>query len=324
MQSKAVLSTVLTVANSVLSLAWLTRHQPLVPSCILAGCRPCPPSSSLVRRTILLARRNGDDEDDEDIPEVDVSQFQPPSLLSYGLYSGRSSPMQRKAMGRSASGTASIHVCTNCASEFVQWMGRCPTCREWNTLQQQVVTRQALPGGVAGSRPRPSPTQGNGPPADAWFGGAPGVGRTPTRLADVIQKSQGTAANERLHVPDDQELNNVLGGGIMPASLILMGGEPGVGKSTLLLQVAASIAAECPSMPGIGMGSASPDVTKGPGPVWYVSGEETQEQVRLPSRVWNKSFLSLAQYIYDWDSCFTVRLLRGPCGWGFKIQNFIC
>ncbi|GKZ01154.1 hypothetical protein MPSEU_001066800 [Mayamaea pseudoterrestris] len=245
----------------------------------------------------LRARSNEDDEDEEDdddaddgydeIPNVDVANFKA-STMAYGLNSGRSSPSQRKAMGRSSSGTASIHVCSNCASEYVKWMGRCPTCKEWNTLEEQFVSRQAdgmMQLGAMSGRPATSPMNGsfgrssnNG---NSWLDGTPGAGlNVPTRLLNVIHSSANTKSREQLQVPDDQELNNVLGGGIMPASLTLMGGEPGVGKSTLLLQLAGSIAAECAPLPGIGMGPiTAAQTTQGPGPVWYISGEETQDQI---------------------------------------------
>ena len=236
--------------------------------------------------TALFAIHNNEDEDDEDedddddIPDVDVSKFKP-SSMSYGLNTGRSSPSQRKAMGRSATSTASIHICSNCASEFVKWMGRCPTCKEWNTLQEQVVARQSfddfsMGGGRFGTSS--ASTNANFRSTSSWLDGTPGVFNSPTRLTDVIER-KNDSSKERLEIPNDQELNNVLGGGIMSASLTLMGGEPGVGKSTLLLQMAASLAAECAPLPGIGMGPMPDQARDGPGPVWYISGEETQDQV---------------------------------------------
>ena len=95
-----------------------------------------------------------DDDDDDDPPSVDVSQFVPPRA-SFGLNRGRSSPSQRKAMGRSGSSTAKIYICSTCGSESVKWMGRCPTCQEWNTLQEHAVTRQA-------ATPRTRPVFGAG------------------------------------------------------------------------------------------------------------------------------------------------------------------
>ena len=82
-----------------------------------------------------------DDDDDVEPPTVDVSQFTPPSMSSFGYNKGRSSPSQRKAMGKSSTGTTKIHLCSNCGSEFVKWMGRCPTCKEWNTIQEHFVVR---------------------------------------------------------------------------------------------------------------------------------------------------------------------------------------
>ena len=79
------------------------------------------------------------DDDDEDPPDVDVSEFKGEMIT---LGPGKSSPSARKAMGASKSSSTKIHICTNCGSEFVKWMGRCPTCKEWNSLQEHVVQRK--------------------------------------------------------------------------------------------------------------------------------------------------------------------------------------
>jgi DNA repair protein RadA/Sms len=109
----------------------------------------------------------------------------------------------------------------------------------------------------------------------------------PIRVTDVYKEikhddkgSTATPASpSRLQVPADQELNNVLGGGIMSGSLTLLGGDPGVGKSTLLLQTAGSVAALSKPSRGIGMGMGDEDPSRTLGPVWYVSGEENAQQI---------------------------------------------
>ena len=232
-------------------------------------------TTGIFYRTTALAATSDEDDDDDEPPDVDVANFKPPTM-SFGINSGRSSPSQRKAMGRSSSSTASIHICMNCGSEFVKWMGRCPTCKEWNTLQEHAVTRQA---------PEPSNTRPvfSARNSNSWLdNGSSNVyskgNNVPVRMTEIYNKTQSDSwKKERLEIPDDQELNNVLGGGIHAGSLTLIGGEPGVGKSTLLLQTAAKLASLCQPTPGIGMGKIPVD---GPGPVWYVSGEETPEQVR--------------------------------------------
>jgi len=125
-------------------------------------------------------------------------------------------------------------VCSSCGRESPRWLGRCPSCDSWNSFDPIVVERRA---------PR----------------GLTSVGRmAPEELAHINldaapRLSLGTA-----------EFDRVLGGGLVPGSLVLLGGEPGIGKSTLLLQLCAHLA-------------------RGGGPVVYVSGEESPQQVRLRS-----------------------------------------
>lgn len=253
-------------------------------SIILPGTRAwmtlvVPRKRIIVRPTALYAQAddgsdNYDDDDDDEPPDVDPANFRPPSTMSYGLNSGRSSPSQRKAMGRSGASTASIHLCTNCGSEFVKWMGRCPTCREWNTLQEHVVARQSASLSVpvfGGARSR----------QPSWLDGTDRFS-TPVRITDLVNVTTGDQLQRRprLVIPDDDELNTVLGGGIMRGSLTLVGGDPGIGKSTLLLQVAGSVARLSTPRPGIGMGPAEFKADDDDlGPVWYVSGEENPDQI---------------------------------------------
>ncbi len=129
------------------------------------------------------------------------------------------------------------YVCQNCDSVSLRWMGRCPTCGEWNTLVETRVE---------------SPTPAGPGKAALSLG-------TPQPLAQVTEEASG-----RLILPMP-ELNRVLGGGIVPGSLVLVGGEPGIGKSTLLLQIASFI-------------------SEREGPVLYISGEESPQQMRLRAR----------------------------------------
>jgi len=133
----------------------------------------------------------------------------------------------------------SRYVCQSCGEAFLRWEGQCRACGSWNTLVETVV-REAGPSARAAARAI----------------GGPGVA-APAALADL-----GAEDAPRLRVGIG-ELDRVLGGGIVPGSLVLLGGEPGIGKSTLLLQAAAGLAA--------GDGAS----------VLYATGEESGAQVRL-------------------------------------------
>jgi DNA repair protein RadA/Sms len=135
-----------------------------------------------------------------------------------------------------------LFVCSACAGETLKWQGQCPACGEWNSLEQRTVRRQGAPG------------------AGAARGSAAAAG---TSAAPVLLASRADADLERL-ASGQGELDRVLGGGIVPGSVTLLGGDPGIGKSTLLLQVAAHVAA--------GRG------------VVYASGEESVAQVALRAR----------------------------------------
>ncbi|HXG26082.1 MAG TPA: DNA repair protein RadA [Candidatus Binatia bacterium] len=129
-------------------------------------------------------------------------------------------------------------VCQACGAEFLKWEGQCRSCSAWSTLVETVVTPRSRSAAGAGSR------------------GLIGV------IAPVPLSAPAERPSERLRTGLG-ELDRVLGGGIVPGSLLLIGGEPGVGKSTLLLQVAGGIAA--------GEG----------GSILYATGEESASQVRL-------------------------------------------
>jgi DNA repair protein RadA/Sms len=240
-----------------------------------------------------------DDEDDDDDfiddSKLDTSQFTYKDI-AFGPGRGRSAPSQRKAMGKSGTSSASVHVCTNCSAEYVKWVGKCSTCNEWNTVQEFKVNR--------------SPASSQKSKGRAVFGSTNDFSTIPRKSSSWLPESNefefynddngyqaisltdmykemgrdgtgelGSSFNEnRILIPNDDELNQVLGGGIMPGSLILLGGEPGVGKSTLLLQMAGAVASLSTPPRPIGMGIDDESV-KHLGPVLYVSGEENQMQI---------------------------------------------
>ena len=126
------------------------------------------------------------------------------------------------------------YYCQNCGAQHSKWQGQCTSCREWNTLVEEVIQKAE--------------------PKD-WKTGTKEVKRAPKPLlVSDIEFSQ----EERLDTSNG-ELNRVLGGGIVPGSLILLGGEPGIGKSTLLLQISLNLKLK----------------------TLYVSGEESQQQIKM-------------------------------------------
>jgi len=131
-----------------------------------------------------------------------------------------------------------VFVCQQCGSEQPKWTGRCPDCGGWNTFVESVVSSAPAPSALASSR-------------------AEGLGNRPTPITQVRNEDFG-----RIQVPGE-EFNRVLGGGIVQGSLVLIGGEPGIGKSTVLLQLASELA------------------LWGDKPVLYVSGEESPQQIKL-------------------------------------------
>jgi len=130
------------------------------------------------------------------------------------------------------SASRTIFVCQQCGKESLKWLGRCPSCQQWNSLIEKTVAAAA----------------------------------TSSRSTSLIKLAQELSqvtieAGERFPLPLT-EFNRVLGGGLVPGSLMLIGGDPGIGKSTLVLQVAALVA-------------------QTRGRVVYVSGEETLPQIKL-------------------------------------------
>lgn len=119
--------------------------------------------------------------------------------------------------------------CQSCGQESPRWLGKCPGCGEWNTLVEEVVERAAA---------KRTPLE---------------VKATPLTEIQIREEERVSSGS--------QELNRVLGGGIVPGSFVLLGGEPGIGKSTLLLQTAGLLAREMD--------------------VLYISGEESEKQIKL-------------------------------------------
>jgi len=107
----------------------------------------------------------------------------------------------------------SAFFCQNCGHETPKWLGKCPSCSEWNTFVEEIIEKQ-VPQVVAFSKS--------------------GKTAKPQSLSSIEQKEHARI------VLEDGELNRVLGGGLVPGSLVLFGGEPGIGKSTLILQLAVS------------------------------------------------------------------------------------
>ncbi|MBK6993956.1 MAG: DNA repair protein RadA [Lewinellaceae bacterium] len=132
-----------------------------------------------------------------------------------------------------------IFFCSNCGASAPKWLGKCPQCNEWNTFQEELIQKETV---AEEKRKSWAPTMG---------------GRAESPKAVLLDQVK-TGKTPRLATPD-QELNRVLGGGIVPGSLVLIGGQPGIGKSTLLLQIAMKI----------------------PAKVLYVSGEESEEQIKM-------------------------------------------
>ena len=132
--------------------------------------------------------------------------------------------------------TKTVYVCSNCGADSPKWIGKCPNCGEWNTYVEEIVSRE--------------------PVAAKRGGQSGGLSRSmrPVLLRDVTSEKE-----ERIDL-QDAELNRVLGGGLVRGSLVLIGGEPGIGKSTLVLQTVLRLARL---------------------KVLYVSGEESLHQLKM-------------------------------------------
>ncbi len=129
------------------------------------------------------------------------------------------------------------YFCQSCGNQSPKWLGRCTACGEWNTIVEEVVQKDE-------------------PDKGGWR-----VTSAPAKVAAKPKPIHAISYEEQARtLTADGELNRVLGGGIVPGSLVLIGGEPGIGKSTLLLQIALSLT---------GMR------------VLYVSGEESEQQIKM-------------------------------------------
>ena len=120
--------------------------------------------------------------------------------------------------------------CNNCGAKYPKWMGQCIQCSEWNTIEEEIIKSKKIP--------------------------EQKILENNSKVQEI--KDISTQKNERIKIYDN-ELNRVLGGGLVPGSLILISGEPGIGKSTLILQISISINKK----------------------VLYVSGEESQQQIKI-------------------------------------------
>ena len=127
-----------------------------------------------------------------------------------------------------------VFYCTNCGNESPKWQGRCAACGEWNTMEEHIEKP------VAAGKAKPAPV---------------GQSRTPQRLREVVSDGEIRFSTGM------GELDRVLGGGAVAGSLVLVGGAPGIGKSTLLLQICNSLCAGRK--------------------VLYISGEESERQLKL-------------------------------------------
>ena len=134
--------------------------------------------------------------------------------------------------------TSTIFFCQNCGYESSKWMGQCPGCRQWNSLVEETVQTTLKGTGSSGKKK------------------AFGERQEPSSLSSIAMQEEERMSTRM------KELDRVLGGGIVPGSLVLVGGDPGIGKSTLLLQVCRNL---------------SDDGRK----VLYISGEESLKQIKL-------------------------------------------
>ena len=126
------------------------------------------------------------------------------------------------------------YFCQNCGTQFAKWQGQCTSCKEWNTIVEEIISKPEKSGWQSAENPVKKAIK-------------------PIKIAEIT-----TDVEVRID-SKNEEFNRVLGGGIVPGSVILLGGEPGIGKSTLLLQVALQM----------------------PYKILYVSGEESQKQIKM-------------------------------------------
>ena len=140
-------------------------------------------------------------------------------------------------------------ICNNCGTNFPKWQGQCTSCKSWNSISEEVILK----------------TKSNSWETETVTSIK---SSTPQKISNIVYKEE-----DRL-VTSDTEFNRVLGGGIVPGSLTLLGGEPGIGKSTLLLQIAIRL----------------------PYSTLYVSGEESQSQIKMRANRMN----------HESDDCYVL------------------
>ena len=153
-----------------------------------------------------------------------------------------------------------VYYCQNCGNQHAKWQGQCNACREWNTLVEEVLQKEDKKDWRRESQSKIKRVS------------------KPLRLADIE-----TSQEERFQT-GDQELDRVLGGGLVPGSLTLLGGEPGIGKSTLLLQISLHLNYK----------------------TLYVSGEESQQQIKMRA----ERILPHAQSCYILTETLTQNIFR--------------
>ena len=134
--------------------------------------------------------------------------------------------------------TKIAYFCQSCGFESAKWLGKCPSCQQWNTFVEEIIDK------------------GNATSVPTWKV----TSNTQQRANKPVQVADITFSEEHRMQTPDKEFNRVLGGGIVAGSLVLIGGEPGIGKSTLMLQLALNM----------------PDLK-----VLYVSGEESERQIKM-------------------------------------------
>ena len=133
--------------------------------------------------------------------------------------------------------TKTAFFCSNCGYESAKWLGKCPSCNTWNTFIEEVISKDADKKDIG------------------WKDY-----KSEKRVTKIINLREVSSRQEDRLVTNDSELNRVLGGGIVPGSIILVAGEPGIGKSTLFLQV----------------GLQLPNLV-----TLYISGEESEQQIKM-------------------------------------------
>ena len=140
-----------------------------------------------------------------------------------------------------ASKTKTVYICNECGYESAKWLGKCPSCNNWNTLEEQVVSL------------------------------VKGTTYSVVTSAAATPLSKISTLDEPRYVTGISELDRVLGGGIVKGSVTLLSGDPGIGKSTILLQIC----------------NALQNKFK----ILYVSGEESATQIKMRAKVFKQLFL---------------------------------